>query len=108
MGNYCVAIADLDRFKDLNDAYGHACGDVVLAAVADRLRAQARVTDALGRWGGEEFILVMSDIAVDDAVVTMDRMRAAVGQELVPCDAHEHHVTMSACVRTGARRGPLG
>jgi len=98
VGNYCVAIADLDRFKDLNDAYGHACGDVVLATVADRLRMQARITDALGRWGGEEFIFVMSEIAVDDAVVTMDRMRAAVGQELIPCDGHEHHVTMSVGV----------
>ncbi|WP_061963666.1 GGDEF domain-containing protein [Demequina aurantiaca] len=95
VGKYCVAIADLDRFKDLNDTYGHSCGDAVLAVVGDRLRADIRTTDALGRWGGEEFIFVMTDTSLDAAVRTMDRTRNAVSGTPVPCSDHEHHVTVS-------------
>ncbi|WP_062209327.1 GGDEF domain-containing protein [Demequina oxidasica] len=95
VGKYCVAIADLDRFKDLNDRYGHSCGDAVLAVVGERLRAEIRTTDALGRWGGEEFIFVMPDTSLDAAVRTMDRTRAAVSDVPVSCGDHEHEVTVS-------------
>ena len=99
--NYSVAIADLDHFKALNDTYGHACGDRVLSALGERFRTQLRVTDAVGRWGGEEFIFVMSDLSVDDAVAMMERMRAAIGDHPVPCTGHSHDITISVGVADG-------
>lgn len=98
VGNYCVAIADLDRFKDLNDAYGHSCGDAVLAVVGDRLREQIRTTDALGRWGGEEFIFVMPDTNMKSALSTMERTRVSVSSVPVNCGEHDHAVTVSVGV----------
>ncbi|WP_062303441.1 GGDEF domain-containing protein [Demequina subtropica] len=98
---YCVAIADLDRFKELNDLHGHACGDRVLAELGDRLRGQVRVTDALGRWGGEEFIVVLADSTLADAAVMMERMRRIVGERPIVCGDHEHQVTVSVGVADG-------
>lgn len=106
VGNYCVAIADLDRFKDLNDAHGHSCGDMVLSVVGDRLRGEIRTTDALGRWGGEEFIFVMIDTDLDAAAGTMERTRAALSTTPIPCGDHDHRVTISigvAAAVVGAR-----
>lgn len=95
---YTVAIADLDHFKDLNDVHGHACGDRVLAALGDRLRGQLRGTDALGRWGGEEFIVVLADTRLDDGVTMVERMRRLVSDRAVACGDHEHRITMSVGV----------
>jgi diguanylate cyclase (GGDEF)-like protein len=53
-----LLIIDLDHFKEVNDRYGHACGDAVLIAVAERLRASLRESDTIVRWGGEEFLVI--------------------------------------------------
>ena len=94
---YAVAIADLDHFKALNDTFGHECGDRVLAVVGARLREGLRAGDSVGRWGGEEFIFVMADATLDDAVVTMERLRAELSAP-VPCFGHSHDVRMSVGV----------
>ncbi len=60
-----VLFADLDGFKAVNDGYGHAAGDRLLAAVADRLGRAARVGDVAGRYGGDEFVVVMPDVPAD-------------------------------------------
>jgi diguanylate cyclase (GGDEF)-like protein len=99
---YSVAIADLDHFKGLNDTYGHACGDKVLSALGERFRTHLRASDAVGRWGGEEFIFVMSDLSIDDAAAMMERMRAAIADHPVPCTGHSHDVTLSVGVAEGA------
>ncbi|MDN4478176.1 GGDEF domain-containing protein [Demequina lignilytica] len=99
---YAVAVADLDRFKQLNDQHGHICGDRVLSTIGERLRDQLRVTDALGRWGGEEFIFVLADTGLDDARTMMERMRHLVGDEPIPCGDHVHPVTMSIGVSDSA------
>jgi diguanylate cyclase (GGDEF)-like protein len=91
---YIVAIADLDHFKRLNDTYGHECGDRVLAAVGRRLRESVRSVDSVGRWGGEEFILVMEQSTLADATETVERLRARVAEPL-PCDGHTHAITVS-------------
>ncbi|MDE0572499.1 GGDEF domain-containing protein [Demequina sp. B12] len=103
--SYCVAIADLDRFKELNDEHGHSCGDAVLAEVGVRLRAELRVTDSVGRWGGEEFIFVLPDATLEHAGLTMDRIRAAVGDREIACAGHVHSVTVSVGVTEGEHVG---
>ena len=68
---------DLDRFKDVNDAHGHAVGDAVLITMADRLRSQARPYDTVGRLGGDEFAVVCEDLANQDDVDRLTRRIAA-------------------------------
>jgi diguanylate cyclase (GGDEF)-like protein len=73
-----VALIDLDRFKALNDQLGHATGDRVLKEFAAIATASIRSTDTLGRWGGEEFLLLLPDTTLDTAMEILDRMRQLV------------------------------
>lgn len=73
-----VILVDVDHFKNINDRYGHDAGDSVLRTTASVLRSALRETDALGRWGGEEFIVVLNDTGVQTAGEIAERMRAAV------------------------------
>lgn len=75
-----VALADLDRFKAVNDTFGHLTGDTVLSITARRIRSAVQDEDTVVRWGGEEFLLLRSGPACQDIVETAQRMRAAVAQ----------------------------
>ena len=77
-GGATVLLIDVDRFKLVNDTYGHALGDAVLRDVADRLRLHLRAADVVARYGGEEFIIAMSPQPPDDAVAVAERLRRAV------------------------------
>jgi diguanylate cyclase (GGDEF)-like protein len=74
----CVVLADLDDFKRVNDQYGHAAGDEVLTAFADALRATVRESDVAGRWGGEEFALVLPGTDAVGGARLAERARAAI------------------------------
>jgi len=100
--DYCVAISDLDHFKSLNDRHGHDCGDNVLAGVGALLAREVRAVDAVGRWGGEEFIFVLEGTSLPQAHAMMERMRRSVESLRAPCGNHTHHVTMSVGVATAA------
>jgi diguanylate cyclase (GGDEF)-like protein len=71
-----VAIIDLDHFKGINDRYGHAGGDYVLKEFARVSRGSLRDGDVLGRWGGEEFLLILPDTTLDAALASVERLRA--------------------------------
>jgi two-component system, cell cycle response regulator len=73
-----VLLADIDHFKRVNDHHGHLAGDAVLKEVAARLLRTVRTEDALGRWGGEEFIAVLSDTPAESIAVIAERMRQAI------------------------------
>ena len=64
---FSIIMADLDHFKTVNDSYGHVCGDIVLQTVADTLTEHSRRTDVIGRFGGEEFLLILRFTAKNDA-----------------------------------------
>lgn len=82
---FCVCIADLDHFKQINDAHGHGVGDEVLCAFADIARASLRESDMLARWGGEEFLFLLPDTGAEQAQVSIERVRAALAaQRVVP------------------------
>jgi diguanylate cyclase (GGDEF)-like protein len=72
---FSVVMIDLDNFKDVNDTFGHAVGDAVLVRVADILLAVVRETDVVGRFGGEEFLLICPETAVDDARTLAEALR---------------------------------
>lgn len=76
-GHLCVVVADLDRFKQLNDSYGHAAGDEVLRAFAALLNQSVRRSDVVCRHGGEEFVIVMPDITLAGAEAMLARLLVA-------------------------------
>ena len=78
----CVLV-DIDRFKSINDEHGHARGDAVLARVAARLQQVLREEDYAGRWGGEEFLILLPDIDEEGAQATAERLRQSVGDRPV-------------------------
>ncbi len=95
-----VAFVDLDRFKQVNDRFGHAAGDRLLRVITERLMASLRKDDVLGRYGGDEFVLVLRG-GPDDHLTTqvIDRLMASVC-EPVAMDGHELKVTCSIGIAT--------
>ena len=73
-----LAQLDIDHFKPINDQHGHATGDRALQAFAGTVRASVRDTDVLARWGGEEFVLMLTDTSADHALELLERIRQAV------------------------------
>ncbi|VXB01702.1 diguanylate cyclase [Massilia sp. 9I] len=74
----CIALLDIDFFKQVNDQYGHAAGDAVLRSFSSAARASLRANDVLARWGGEEFLLLLPDAAPEDARLVLERMAERV------------------------------
>ena len=74
----CMAMLDLDHFKRVNDAHGHAAGDVVLKIFARTMRQTLRTTDEISRWGGEEFLLLMPHTHLQEAQLAVERLRQAL------------------------------
>jgi diguanylate cyclase (GGDEF)-like protein len=70
---FCVAIVDIDEFKKVNDAHGHLTGDELLKQFATELRSACRSTDLIGRWGGDEFIILL-DYGIVEASAQTDRL----------------------------------
>ncbi|HRO27662.1 MAG TPA: GGDEF domain-containing protein, partial [Luteimonas sp.] len=83
---HALLLVDLDRFKAINDAHGHAAGDRVLAQVADRLRKACDDGDILARWGGEEFLVVRPDSSREAAFAFADHLRRAIEHETFDID----------------------
>ena len=75
---------DADHFKVCNDTHGHPFGDKVLVALARTLKAQVRPTDLVGRWGGEEFVVVLPEADMEMAFGVAERVRRAMGSMRLP------------------------
>ena len=90
-----VMLGDLDHFKAVNDNYGHKAGDFVLKEVARRMTTAVRPYDGYGRYGGEEFLIVVPRCDLTFAEEVAQRIRRAVCRKPVVCDGHEIPITMS-------------
>lgn len=98
-GTPCSVIAiDLDHFKQVNDAYGHSAGDEVLRTVAQLARGQLRDVDALGRWGGEEFLVLLPATTAADAATCAERLQAKLAEARFPTISPDLHLSFSAGV----------
>jgi diguanylate cyclase (GGDEF)-like protein len=91
-----LALIDMDHFKDINDRCGHAAGDHVLQEFARAGREALRETDILGRWGGEEFLLLMPETPVELAVASLERLRTLVFGIRLPPSGSDLQVSVSA------------
>ena len=99
-------LVDVDRFKSVNDTYGHAAGDVVLREVAERLRGHLRAADVVARYGGEEFLVVLSASPREDAMMVAERLRSAVAGEPVRAEGEALRITASIGVASGEAGTP--
>ncbi len=90
-----LLIADIDRFKLVNDVHGHATGDVVLRTVARTLLESTRVADGIARFGGEEFVLTITDVEEVRLRAIAERFRALVERSRVTTGRQDLHVTIS-------------
>ncbi|HME38937.1 MAG TPA: GGDEF domain-containing protein [Steroidobacteraceae bacterium] len=100
-----IAIIDLDHFKIINDRCGHAAGDFVLKEFARVGRDALRESDVLGRWGGEEFLLVMPGANLESAMASLERMRTLVFGIHLPASGAGLRVSLSAGVATIQKHG---
>jgi two-component system cell cycle response regulator len=93
-----VAVVDVDRFKNVNDRYGHGVGDGLLRTVASRMQAVLRPYDGIGRYGGEEFLVVLQGASEVETHEIAERLRAAVAAEPVVAGTLRVDVSISAGV----------
>jgi two-component system, cell cycle response regulator len=103
-----VILLDLDHFKRVNDTYGHFAGDAVLRETAARLRASTRPYDQVGRYGGEEFLVVLPNCDLEDATNQAERMRQLLCGSTMLVDGMELNVSASfgVTVSDGSERSP--
>lgn len=91
-----VMMIDLDKFKKINDDYGHALGDEVLQSISTVMKDSLRVNDIPGRFGGEEFVVALPNTALSEGKIVAERMRMAIGESFVTTEeGGKLHVTCS-------------
>ncbi len=100
-GVLSVSIGDIDNFKNINDTYGHSCGDIVLQTIARVLKDSTRESDVICRWGGEEFLVVVRQ-DLECAVEIVERIRKKVEQTVMDLDGNAVRVAMTFGVATNS------
>jgi diguanylate cyclase (GGDEF)-like protein len=93
-----ILMVDIDKFKRVNDTWGHNAGDVVLRSVAHVCKDSLRLNDLVGRWGGEEFAVALPETGLREAEVVAERLRRAVDEMTVPVGSDMARVTVSVGV----------
>lgn len=101
---FCLAVVDMDHFKRVNDQYGHGVGDELLRAFAESIQKSLRDTDAVARWGGEEFLVLLVDVPAQEAVASLERARQAFSSVALLSVRPELRATFS-CGLTEYRAG---
>ena len=90
-----MLLLDIDHFKSINDQHGHDIGDRVLIEVADVLRSKKRMSDIVGRFGGEEFAILLPEVSLENAYAAADRLRRAIAGRTVTVEDGTISVTAS-------------
>jgi two-component system, cell cycle response regulator len=106
-GNLGIILIDLDHFKNVNDTYGHLAGDAVLKEAARRMNASVRPYDTVGRYGGEEFLVVAPSCDSSGAVILAERIRESIQAPPMPSVAGPVSITASCGVAVSTIAKPL-
>lgn len=103
-----LLMIDIDHFKAINDQYGHDAGDAVIRALAEQLRRQLRGIDNAGRWGGEEFVVILPNTDEDGLRTLAERLREQVGRSPVAYGKHEmaYSISIGASLMAADDRSP--
>lgn len=99
-GEFSIILCDIDFFKRINDTHGHDCGDMVLKRTASLLKEVAREQDIAGRWGGEEFLIVLPKTSNEGAVLLAERMRKSIEDEEIIYKDFSVRITLTLGVST--------
>lgn len=102
-----IVLTDVDRLKQINDFHGHGVGDEILHCIAERMRVALRSYYMCGRYGGEEFLVVLPRCGKANAMEVAGRVRAAIADKPLPTSAGEMSVTVSCGVATTGRGQPV-
>ena len=92
----CIALIDLDNFKRFNDSFGHQAGDAVLVHLVAIVKETIRSNDLIGRYGGEEFMLILPDARIEEAVAVMSRLQRGLAAKPIAWGTGQLDVTFSA------------
>ena len=95
-----LVMFDIDHFKNINDTYGHTVGDEAIRLVSSMLIELSRTVDVCGRYGGEEFTVILPNTANDGAMVFSERLREALEKHVLECEGHEVRFTISLGIAT--------
>lgn len=98
---FCVAIGDIDFFKNVNDTYGHECGDVVLKNVADKLRSHMYQYGFAARWGGEEFLLVFDHTNLEESLALLQTLSKGIQDMVTVYEDRSVQITMTFGLENG-------
>jgi diguanylate cyclase (GGDEF)-like protein len=107
-GDVCLVLADLDNFKQVNDRYGHPAGDEVLKAFAETLREAVREMDVAGRWGGEEFALILPVTDAAGGAHLAERVRLAIAARTIRSGEHDELQVTASFGVASFQGGELG
>ncbi len=102
--SYAIAVLDLDNFKEVNDSFGHECGDAAISLVADVLADSFREEDIVSRWGGDEFVVVIPRVLTVEVPQVLERVRRQVAAAELACKGRRTSLTVSI----GAAHGRPG
>lgn len=92
---HCVAMLDIDDFKQVNDTYGHACGDEMLVALSGIISSNLRRSDLVFRWGGEEFLIVLEDVEMLTAYTILEKLRVMIAGSTIHTTERALHVSVT-------------
>jgi two-component system, cell cycle response regulator len=106
-GSFGIILADLDHFKNINDTYGHVCGDAVLKEAAERMIGCARPYDTVGRYGGEEFLIVVTSANESVTLALAERARAAIESRPFATGSGKVHITASFGIAASSSAQPI-
>ena len=93
--NFCLILGDIDDFKKINDTYGHDCGDEVLKSISHIISTNVRTQDYVARWGGEEIMIILSDISRKDSLQIIQRLQEKIREHTLEYDSKNIHITMT-------------
>ena len=93
----CVVMIDLDHFKQVNDTYGHLVGDEILKGVIKRIKSRMRSQDLIGRYGGEEFLLIFPDTEKETVIEIVERIR----QHIAASPFHVNDISITVTISGG-------